>query len=261
MSTVTGGDLHGVRAALAGLIPVVRTDSPRSKLVLIEPSAEEKAREAQRRADEAARHAEFAARLKEVEAVNHREDHTICLPNITSLTVDVARKVKGFVEVRIQNGEDIGRTVSGGYDQQEVNSLSSYLSLITDYINGKSSAAATNQPDATVPTTGVPDHGTPVPAPNTSASDTPASATAATGADPNWTDPVGKPGQNHIFFPNVASLTSETAAAVYKQVSSLVQSTDISDSVIHARSGDAGTSSIDIYMSWLAQRASTSVEV
>ncbi|MCM5554158.1 hypothetical protein [Pleomorphomonas sp. NRK KF1] len=263
VNTAAEGGLHGIRAILGRSIPVVRSDDQQSKLTVIIPSAEEKAQEQQRRADEAARHAEFVARLKAIQAAANHEDHTICLPNITSLTIDTARKVRGFVEVRIENHEDVGRVVSGGYDQQQIDSLETYLSLITDYINRHDASAATSQPETTSPTTDATSEGFSAPtvsAPSTLASDTPTPPEPVVGADPNWTDPVGEPGQNHIFFPNVASLSRETAAAVYRQVSDMVKTQDTSSSVIRARNGSAGTYSVDTYMSWLAQRAAIDME-
>lgn len=187
------------------------------------------------------------------------------LPNIISLDLELAKRVKGFVEVDIAQNTDKGMTVFGYYGDKRVASLKDYLSLLNGYIaekSGSSTPPTSTQPST--PSETPPASGT-SPTPTTPGTDTPATDTLppsepVLGADPNWTDPAGEPGQNHIFFPNVASLSRETAAAVYRQVSDMVKTQDTSSSVIHARNGSAGTYSVDTYMSWLAQRAAIDIE-
>ncbi|PKR87916.1 hypothetical protein CXZ10_17475 [Pleomorphomonas diazotrophica] len=185
----------------------------------------------------------------EAEAARTLNNNDTHLPNITNLSLESAIKMKGFVEVDIEQGLDGAGNIFGHYGDRQVSSLKEYLSLLNAYIDGESSPST--PPTSAQPTT---------PGADTPASHTPTQTEPVVGADPNWTDPVGKPGQNHIFFPNVASLTRETAAAVYRQVSDMVKTQDTSASVIHARNGSAGTYSVDTYMPWLAQRAAVNIE-
>lgn len=236
---------------------------PASSIIIAEPSpdiwAEIKAHKERMRVQQA----ESEKSAKEIEASNKLENNNTYLPNIKNLILESALKMKGFVEVDIEDGIDGIGNIYGNFGDKPVRSLKEYLTFLNGYIaekSGSSTPPASTQPstpaETTPPATGASPETSDTGAPATS---TPTPSEPAAVADPNYIDPVGKPGQNHIIFPNVASLTGEMAAAVYKQVSSMVQSRDISDSVIHARNGDAGTYSVETYMSWLAKRAATSI--
>lgn len=138
--------------------------------------------------------------------------------------------------------------------------MGEYLSRLTRYIADKSdsSARTPSAPDASSPAAG-PSQTQAPPITSAATSGETAASEPVSDADPDWTDPVGRPGQNHIRFPNVASLTREMAAAFYKQVDTMVRYRDISDSVIHARNGLAGTNSVETYMKWLAKRAAINI--
>ncbi len=201
---------------------------------------------------------EFRTRQEEIDASNKLDCNDTYLPNITNLSLESANKMKSFVEVDIEQGLDKGENIYGHYGDKEVNSLTEYLSLLNSYIADKSGSITpppltlSSKPLETTsitPDTDIPPTGTLTP------------SEPVAGGDPNRTDSVGKSAKNHIISPNFASLTSETAAAVYKQVGDMVKTQDTSTSVIHARNGSAGTYSMDTYMSWLAQRASTNIEV
>lgn len=236
---------------------------PASSITITEPSPEIWAEIKSHKERMRIQQAESERAARELEASNKIENNNTYLPNITNLSLESAIKMKGFVEADIKDGLDGIGNVYGNYGDKPVSSLREYLTLLNCYIAekpGSSSPPASTQPstpaETTPPTTGTSPATSDTGAP---ASSTPTPSEPVAGTDPNGIDPVSKPGQNHIFFPNVASLTREMATAVYKQVSSMVQSRDISDSVIHAHNGDAGTCSVETYMSWLAERAATNI--
>lgn len=176
------------------------------------------------------------------------EDHSISLPNITSLDVETAKKIKGMISADAASNSNQKRTVYGHFGDQEVTSLPEYISLITAYIEEKSTPKV--ETDIATPSSQ-----------STSSSSTSSETTTSPAADgaPDWKDSTGTPDRNDILFPNVTSLTRETAAAVYQQVSSLGKQRDFSDSAIHPRNGSTQTHSVETYMAWLAQRAATDV--
>ncbi len=260
-SSVSGDSgLHGVRVPLSKKIYASRDDG---RVTGGRPlSADELAEMNAYKAQTAKMEAEFKKRQEEVDAQNNLQCHDTYLPNITNLDLESAIKMKGFVEVDIEQGLDGVGNIFGNYGDKPVSSLKDYLFLLNGYIAEKSGttapptpAQASKPPETTPPTVETPPVAT---LPDIASTQFPSEPVV--GADPNWTDPVGEPGQNHIFFPNVASLSRETAAAVYRQVSDMVKTQDTSSSVIHARNGSAGTYSVDTYMSWLAQRAAIDIE-
>lgn len=246
MSTVSNiGSVSRISSLIANPPKVSDLTDMTSTIRITELSEEQKAWLAQRQAKDNVREAEAAQRAADVEASNHQENHSITLDNISGLSIDTATALQGIVESMIENNEDAGMTVSGGYENTHIDSLDEYLDYLNKYIdmiNGADDETTSPNVDATSPID--------------DAEETEASPTAE-GADENWVDPAGLPGQDHVYLPNVASLSSEKAASVYQQVQYLTKSVDISNSVIHARNGEAGTYSIDTYMSWLAEQAGT----
>lgn len=262
---------EGRSPTLAELIanPPRVTASPNAGRVTATPiTPEMQAETAAYKARYAAQQAVFKKMDEDSEKLSLHESNAMYLPNISTLSLDNAKMIKGCVEIDIGTNSDKGMVVSGGYGDKHVDNLKDYLSLISDYINSKStsdtsptSAQPSTSAEATPPVTPAATTPATISAPADTVPPTSPSSTPATNADADWTEPVAEPGQNQIFFPNVLSLTRETAAAVYQQVGSMVKTQDISTSVIHAHNGSTGTLSIDTYMSWLAQRAATDIRV
>lgn len=219
----------------------------RVEIVPVELSEEQKTWLAQRKSEADAAIAEAAKPA----ATQTYESNTITLDNISGLSLDTATTLQGIVESMIEGNEDEGLTVSGAYENTHIDSLDEYLDYLNKYID-------TIDGDSSETTSPTSETGSPSPTDTSSPTeDDTEETTTVEGADENWVDPVGLPGQDHVYLPNVASLSSEKAASVYQQVQYLTQAVDISNSVIHARNGEAGTYSIDTYMSWLADQAGT----
>jgi hypothetical protein len=216
---------------------------------ITELSEEQKTWLAQRQTKDDARETEAAQRAAEAKASTHQENHSITLDNISGLSLETATTLQGIVEGMIENNDDEGLTVSGGYETTHIDSLDEYLEYLNEYIDMIDGDAA----ETTSPTGGT-GSSSPTDTSSPTEGDT-EETTTVEGAEENWVDPVGLPGQDHIYLPNVASLSSEKAASVYQQVQYLTKSIDISNSVIHARNGEAGTYSVDTYLSWLADQA------
>jgi hypothetical protein len=201
----------------------------------------QKLRVALRKMMEAARgEVGHAKAMQELEKSKHLEEsHEIYLPNIADLSLENAKKSLSIAEGMIRSHDDAGINVHGRYGDQDISDLHTYLVALRDFISQHETAVslATSEPTTGTPT-GTPTMTAPIP----------------------YVDPVGLPGQNHIYLPNVASLSSATAASVYRQVQDMVSRNGVEGSVLHARNGDAGTFSIDTYLSWLALRAGISID-
>ena len=96
----------------------MKAEAARNKAQMAAQAAQQKALEKAQQADRLA-----------------QESHEIYLPNISSLSKELAQRIKGSVEAMIQNRDDVGMNVNGGYGTEKINSLDRYLSAINTHIS------------------------------------------------------------------------------------------------------------------------------
>jgi hypothetical protein len=228
------------RAALRKMMEAARGDIAVTGVNLVKVVGRTDVQAAeQKQAYAAALEVDHAKAMQEPEKSKHLEEsHEMYLPNIADLSLENAKKSLGIAEGMIRNHDDAGINVHGRYGDQDISDLHTYLAALKDFISQREAAVplATSEPATGTPT-----------GPTTT-------------APSPYVDPVGLPGQNHIYLPNIISLSSTTAASVYRQVQDMVSRNGVEGSVLHARNGEAGTSSIDTYLSWLALRAGISID-
>jgi len=68
-----------------------------------------------------------------------------------------------------------------------------------------------------------------------------------------------KPQRERIIFPNISSLTPELAADVYKHVQYIMEKYGTEGKALVAMNGEVATESVEVYQSWLAEKAGISV--
>lgn len=64
-----------------------------------------------------------------------------------------------------------------------------------------------------------------------------------------------KPQQERIIFPNISSLTPELATAVYGHVKYMMERYGTEGKSLVAMNGEIATESVEVYQSWLAEKA------
>lgn len=63
------------------------------------------------------------------------ENHEMYLPNVSTMSLENARKSLGITQVMIDNREDKGLNVQGHNGDQKISDLNSYKAALTDYIS------------------------------------------------------------------------------------------------------------------------------
>jgi hypothetical protein len=83
-----------------------------------------------------------AKRLKEIEKNNTVENNGIYTQNVSTLSLESAKKNLGFAQLMIERHEDVGSVFHGHYGDTELNSLSEWEAALKDYIGKQEGAAS-----------------------------------------------------------------------------------------------------------------------
>jgi hypothetical protein len=107
----------------------------------VELTSAQKAERAQKQADMAAVVAAADKRMQEAEKNKTVENNGIYTSNVSSLSLENAKKNLGFAQLMIERHEDVGSTFHGRYGDTELKSATEWEAALKDYI-GKQEAAA-----------------------------------------------------------------------------------------------------------------------
>jgi hypothetical protein len=83
-----------------------------------------------------------AKRLKEIEKNNTVENNGIYTPNVSSLSLETAKKNLGFAQLMIERHEDVGSVFHGHYGDAELKNPKEWEAALKDYIGKQEAAAA-----------------------------------------------------------------------------------------------------------------------
>ncbi|MDP1999654.1 MAG: hypothetical protein Q8K22_08685 [Rhodoferax sp.] len=86
-----------------------------------------------------------ASRANEAKAFRYEENHAITLPNISDLTLEVAKTSLGIAESIVKKREDVGLSVRGRYGDKSISDMKTYLTSIKDHISKLEVGLATSE--------------------------------------------------------------------------------------------------------------------
>lgn len=140
-----------ISSARAPFADLPRTQGPASaaKQVYVidtsktaELSSADKAERAKANAEKDAAKAASDKRLKEIEQHKNVENNGIYTSNVSSLSLENAKKNLGFAQLMIERKEGVGSTFHGHYGDQELTNLNQWEAALKDYIGKQEAAAA-----------------------------------------------------------------------------------------------------------------------
>lgn len=136
------------RAAFAG-IPRTPIPVDMAKRVYVidtsktaELSSADKAERAKANTEKDAAQAASDKRMREIEKQKTVENNGIYTSNVSSLSLENAKKNLGFAQLMIERHEDVGSVFHGHYGDKELTNLNQWEAALKDYIGTQEAAAA-----------------------------------------------------------------------------------------------------------------------
>lgn len=169
-----------------------------------------------RTAEENARLAQSAKEREELSRPYEREG--VAFPNVQGLSQEGAARHIPYIQSLIASGKSNGKQIIAANGEKTTQSLDVYLSWLQVRASGGSATDETS-------------NGSEI------------------GEKPDTT------GKDHLYLPNITTLSTLTANSVYHQIESMVNDGSYENKIVHAYNGAYEAPSIQTYLEWVGQKA------